>query len=78
VHGLAFAGILTGLGLDGAPSLLALLAFDAGVELAQLMTALLFPSLLLAGFAVVAVGCRLADPPITRGARRPAPAARPR
>jgi hypothetical protein len=49
VHGLAFAGILTGLGLDGAPSLLALLAFNLGVELAQLTTvALTFPSLYLA------------------------------
>ncbi|MFJ5991555.1 HupE/UreJ family protein [Lentzea sp. NPDC092896] len=46
VHGLAFAGILSGLGLDGTPSLLALLAFNVGVELAQLVTvALLFPSL---------------------------------
>jgi hypothetical protein len=49
VHGLAFAGILTGLGLDGTPSLLALLAFNLGVELAQLTTvALIFPSLYLA------------------------------
>jgi hypothetical protein len=49
VHGLAFAGILTGLGLDGTPSLLALLAFNVGVELAQLITvALIFPSLYLA------------------------------
>ncbi|WP_158647281.1 HupE/UreJ family protein [Actinoplanes sp. ATCC 53533] len=49
VHGLAFAGILTGLGLDGTPSLLALLAFNLGVELAQLATvALIFPSLYLA------------------------------
>jgi hypothetical protein len=49
VHGLAFAGILTGLGLDGTPSLLALLAFNLGVELAQLITvALIFPSLYLA------------------------------
>ncbi|MDX8030384.1 HupE/UreJ family protein [Lentzea sp. BCCO 10_0856] len=46
VHGLAFAGILSSLGLDGTPSLLALLAFNVGVELAQLATvALLFPSL---------------------------------
>ena len=49
VHGLAFAGILAGLGLDGVPSLLALLAFNLGVELAQLVTvALIFPSLHLA------------------------------
>ena len=48
VHGLAFAGILTDLGLDGSTSLLALLAFNVGVELAQLVTvALLFPSLYL-------------------------------
>jgi hypothetical protein len=47
VHGLAFAGILTDLG--GATSLPALLAFNVGVELAQLLTvALVFPSLYLA------------------------------
>ncbi|WP_100499326.1 HupE/UreJ family protein [Geodermatophilus chilensis] len=46
VHGLAFAGILTDLGLDGSASLPALLAFNVGVELAQLLTlALVFPSL---------------------------------
>ncbi|MGY1784386.1 HupE/UreJ family protein [Geodermatophilus sp. SYSU D00698] len=46
VHGLAFAGILTGLGLDGSASVPALLAFNAGVELAQLLTvALVSPSL---------------------------------
>jgi hypothetical protein len=49
VHGLAFAGILADLGLDGTASVLALLAFNVGVELAQLLTAaLLFPSLHLA------------------------------
>jgi hypothetical protein len=49
VHGLAFAGILTDLGLQGSTSLLALLAFNVGVELAQLLTvALVFPSLHLA------------------------------
>ncbi|GAA4981239.1 HupE/UreJ family protein [Kineococcus glutinatus] len=49
VHGLAFAGILTDLGLDGSTSLPALLAFNVGVELAQLVTvALLLPSLHLA------------------------------
>jgi len=48
VHGLAFAGILTTLGLTGSTSLLALLAFNLGVELAQLtVTALVFPSLYL-------------------------------
>jgi len=48
VHGLAFAGILDNLGLSGSTSLLALLAFNVGVELAQLVaTALLFPSLYL-------------------------------
>ena len=48
MHGLAFAGILTDLGLDGSASVLALLAFNVGVELAQLVTvALLFPSLYL-------------------------------
>jgi hypothetical protein len=46
VHGLAFAGILTDLGLDGTTSLLALLAFNLGIELAQLATiALILPSL---------------------------------
>ncbi|MGY1696708.1 HupE/UreJ family protein [Geodermatophilus sp. SYSU D00814] len=48
VHGLAFAGILTGLGLDGSASVPALLAFNVGVELAQLLTvAVVFPSLYL-------------------------------
>lgn len=48
VHGLAFAGILADLGLDGSTSLLALLAFNVGVELAQLLTvALVFPWLYL-------------------------------
>ncbi len=48
VHGLAFAGILTDLGLDGTTSLLALLAFNLGIELAQLTTvALVLPSLYL-------------------------------
>lgn len=46
VHGLAFAGILAGLGLAGTPSLPALLAFNVGVELAQVLaTLLVFPSL---------------------------------
>ncbi|MGX5655491.1 HupE/UreJ family protein [Geodermatophilus nigrescens] len=46
VHGLAFAGILTDLGLDGTASVPSLLAFNVGVELAQLLTvALVFPSL---------------------------------
>lgn len=46
VHGLAFAGILTDLGLGGTTSVPALLAFNIGVELAQLLTvALVFPSL---------------------------------
>ena len=48
VHGLAFAGILSDLGLDGSTSLVTLLAFNVGVELAQLTaTLLLFPSLYL-------------------------------
>jgi len=48
VHGLAFAGILAELGLQGSTSVLALLAFNLGVELAQLLTvALVFPSLYL-------------------------------
>lgn len=46
VHGLAFAGILAGLGLAGEASVPALLAFNVGVELAQLLTvALVLPSL---------------------------------
>ena len=46
VHGLAFAGILADLGLAGTASIPALLAFNVGVELAQLLTvALVFPSL---------------------------------
>ncbi|KQT94142.1 hypothetical protein ASG49_04320 [Marmoricola sp. Leaf446] len=49
VHGLAFAGILTDLGLQGRTSVLALLAFNLGIELAQLLVVLLvFPSLYLA------------------------------
>ena len=48
VHGLAFAGILTDLGLERATSLVTLLAFNVGVELAQLAaTLLVFPSLYL-------------------------------
>ena len=48
VHGLAFAGILVNLGLSGTTSILALLAFNVGIELAQLVaTATLFPSLYL-------------------------------
>lgn len=46
VHGLAFAGILSDLGLDGTTALLSLLAFNVGIELAQLLTvALVLPSL---------------------------------
>ena len=46
VHGLAFAGILADLGLDGTTSVLSLLAFNVGIELAQLATvALVLPSL---------------------------------
>lgn len=48
VHGLAFAGILADLGFAGATSLLTLLAFNIGIELAQLAaTGLVFPSLYL-------------------------------
>lgn len=48
VHGLAFAGILSDLGFDGTTSLVTLLAFNVGVELAQLTaTLMLFPSLYL-------------------------------
>ncbi|MGY1808148.1 HupE/UreJ family protein [Blastococcus sp. SYSU D00669] len=61
VPGLAFAGILTDLGLGGSTSLLPLLAFNFGVELAQLLTvALLFPPLYLASrtrwYAVLRIG----------------------
>ena len=49
VHGLAFAGILADLGLSGTTSVLTLLAFNVGIELAQLATiALVFPSLYVA------------------------------
>lgn len=49
VHGCAFAGILADLGLSGRTSVLDLLAFNVGVELAQLaVVAALFPSLVLA------------------------------
>jgi hypothetical protein len=45
VHGLAFAGILADLGLRDTVSVPALLAFNVGVELAQLLvTALVFPA----------------------------------
>lgn len=48
VHGLAFAGILAELGFEGTNSLLTLLAFNIGIELAQLAaTCLVFPSLYL-------------------------------
>lgn len=48
VHGMAFAGILRDLGLDGTTSLLALFAFNIGIELAQLAaTVCIFPSLYL-------------------------------
>lgn len=48
VHGLAFAGILETLGLKGAPSMLALLAFNLGIEAAGLVTiAAVLPWLLL-------------------------------
>lgn len=46
VHGMAFAGILTDLGLEGSTSLLALFAFNVGIELSQIVaTVLVFPSL---------------------------------
>lgn len=46
VHGMAFAGILRDLGLAGRTSVVALLAFNVGVELAQLLvTATIFPAL---------------------------------
>ena len=76
VHGLAFAGILSDLGFDGGLSLLTLLAFNVGVELAQLLTiALIFPSLYLlsrtrwerpvrvglATVALIAAGCWIID-----------------
>lgn len=48
VHGMAFAGILTDLGLDGTTSLAALAGFNFGIELAQLAAiALVFPSVYL-------------------------------
>lgn len=46
VHGMAFAGILHDLGIQGGTSTLALLAFNLGIELAQLAAvAATFPSL---------------------------------
>ena len=46
VHGLAFAGILHSLGLQGRTSFIALLAFNIGIEMAQLAVVLLvLPSL---------------------------------
>ncbi len=46
IHGLAFAGILSDLGLTGTTSALNLLAFNLGIELSQLATAAaIFPSL---------------------------------
>lgn len=65
VHGLAFAGILADLGLRGTTSVLTLLAFNLGIELAQLATiALVFPSIhLLSGtrwYPAVRVGGALA------------------
>ena len=69
VHGLAFAGILTDLGLDGATSVLALLAFNVGVELAQLLTVtLLFPSLYLASRTRAYPAVRLAGASIALAA----------
>ncbi|WP_432488606.1 HupE/UreJ family protein [Kineococcus sp. SYSU DK018] len=64
VHGLAFAGILTDLGLQGVTSVPALLAFNVGVELAQLATvALLLPCLHLASrtraYPVLRLACAL-------------------
>ncbi len=48
VHGMAFAGILTELGLDGTTSIAALAAFNVGIELAQLAAiACVFPSVYL-------------------------------
>ena len=48
IHGMAFAGILADLGLTGRTSVHTLLAFNIGIELAQLLTtAVIFPSLYL-------------------------------
>ncbi len=50
VHGLAFAGILDDYGLGSSTTATALLGFNLGVELAQLVTiALVFPSLYVLG-----------------------------
>lgn len=47
IHGMAFAGILADLGLEGRASVLGLLGFNVGIELAQLAVAFcVFPSLL--------------------------------
>jgi hypothetical protein len=61
VHGLAFAGILTTLGLSGSTSVLNLLAFNVGVELAQLAAvACVFPSLYVLSRSRWAVATRVA------------------
>ncbi|KRE21866.1 HupE/UreJ family protein [Agromyces sp. Soil535] len=76
IHGLAFAGILADLGFEGQASWPVLLAFNVGIELAQLTAiALVFPSLLVlsrtrwytpvrlaaAGIALVAAGAWALD-----------------
>lgn len=76
IHGLAFAGILADLGFEGPASWPVLLAFNVGIELAQLTAiALIFPSLLVlsrtrgytpvrlaaAGMALVAAGAWALD-----------------
>jgi hypothetical protein len=60
VHGLAFAGILHTLGLAGSTTVLDLLAFNVGVELAQLAAvACVFPSLYLLSWSRWAVAIRV-------------------
>ncbi len=48
IHGMAFAGVLSDLGIDTSNSIVSLLAFNTGIELAQLLVALaIFPSIYL-------------------------------
>lgn len=69
VHGLAFAGILRDLGLGGSTSMLALLSFNIGVELAQLVTAILvLPSIYVISRTRFAHGFRVAGASVTLAA----------
>jgi len=69
VHGVAFAGILTDLGLGGGAAVAPLLAFNVGVELAQLLVVLaVFPSVFLLSRTRFHVGVRRAGAALALGA----------